>query len=107
MIIGNNFLNIDCLHDGSYRVVTRIGTELTGKLTREDAHAACCALCIHELDKGYRDESPVWLSMLDGKYKAVRPAYVPEWHEIKICTVADIRRWHKLLNKRSRFDDGA
>lgn len=103
MILGNNWLNIERLWDGKYRVVTRAGTELAAKLSREDANAACCALCIHEVSPGYRDESLVWLSIMEGKYRVTRPAYVPSWDEIKIGTIADIRRWHKLLNRESRF----
>lgn len=107
MIIGNNWLNIDRLHDGTYRVVTKLGTELAAKLTREDADAACCALCIHYPDPGYRDESPVWMSLLDSHYKATRPSYTPEWHEIRIGTIADIRKWYKRLHKKSRLNGGS
>ena len=104
MVIGENWLNIERLHDGKYRVITRAGTELAAKFSRETAHIVCCALCVHELDPGLRNESPVWFSIIEGKYKVTRPGYTPEWHEIRIGTVADVRSWHAKLNKESNVD---
>jgi hypothetical protein len=100
MIIGDNWLRIDRHYDNTYRVVNRSGKELAAKLTRKDANAMCCAMCVPSLNEDYDDKQPVWLSFQDNLYKVTPPRYVPEWHEIKIGIVADVRKWHDILATR-------
>ena len=103
VVIGHNLFNIDRLPTSGnmYRVVNKVGKELAAKFSRDVAHVVCCALSIHELEPGFRNESVVYLSLLDNKYRATRPPFSPAWEEVRIGTIADIRKWHSLIGDQS------
>ena len=101
MIIGENWLRIEKLYDGMYRVVTKSGNELAAKLTRGDATAMCCAMCIPLLSPFVPQEGHVWLSFEDNMYRVMPHDYVPEQHELSIGPISRVMEYQDIVISRT------
>ena len=88
MIIGENWLRIEKLYDGMYRVV---------KLTRGDATAMCCAMCIPLLSPFAPEDGHVWLSFEDNMYRVMPHDYVPEQHELSIGPISKVMEYQDIV----------